>query len=173
VLCISIKSAVFLHFLQQISFLKMANLFNPHVTVACIAWHQNRFLMVEEQINGKLVINQPAGHLEAGESLTDALIRETLEESAYLVKPISIVGIYLYKAHQNLTFLRICFYAQILEQQNRALDSGISQVLWLSLDEISRAKNLRSEMVLTCVNDFMAGNNYPLEVLRPLIGYQI
>jgi len=150
----------------------MTNEFKPHVTVASIVQHHDRFLMVEESVNGKRVINQPAGHVEAGESLTAACVRETLEETGFLVEPLAVSGIYLYKAHENLTFLRICFYARIWEDKKTRLEQDIKPG-WYDYEMIKNAPNLRSPMVLTCIDDFLSGNLFDLSIIKPPIGYKL
>ena len=137
----------------------------PHVTVAAIVERDGRFLMVEEQSGGRVVFNQPAGHLEPGESLVDACVRETLEETGWRVRPESLVGSYLW-VHPETgdTMLRFCFRARCLEfDAQRPLDEGIIRALWMSVDDL-RSKNgaLRSPLVMRCVEDSLKGNCYSL-----------
>ena len=112
--------------------------FTPHVTVATIVEDNGRFLMVEELAEGRAVFNQPAGHLEADESLIQAALRETLEETAWEVELTGVVGIYLYTAPSNgVTYQRICFAAHPLKHHpERALDSDIVRAVWLTRDEL-------------------------------------
>jgi len=148
--------------------------FSPHVTVAAIIERDNRFLMVSEIINTKLVINQPAGHLDDHETLIEACVREVLEETGAVVQVQFVTGIYLFKAHQDLTFLRICFAADFIEQTNKELDKDIEQALWLDYQQIQQHHKygrLRSALVLSCLDDYLAGNQYPLAIIKPLIGY--
>ena len=141
------------------------------VTVAAIVEREQRFLVVEERVAGHVVLNQPAGHLEAGESLLAAVARETLEETGYRFEPGAVVGIYLWHSEEaSTTFLRVAFCgsAQAPSTVPR-LDDGIVDVHWLTRDElVSRAHELRSPMVMQCLNDYLAGTHYPLECLTHL-----
>ncbi len=141
----------------------------PHITVATIVEDQDRFLMVEEFKAGKHVFNQPAGHLEANESLLDAARRETLEESAWEVELTGIVGIYLYTAPSNgVTYQRVCFAARPLKHHpQRPLDSDIVRALWLSRDELLAVpERWRSELVPRCIDDYLAGPLHSLALIR-------
>ncbi|MBM3106020.1 NUDIX hydrolase [Pseudomonas sp. P66] len=141
----------------------------PHITVATIVEDQGRFLMVEEFKAGKHVFNQPAGHLEANESLLDAARRETLEESAWEVELTGIVGIYLYTAPSNgVTYQRVCFAARPLKHHpQRPLDSDIVRALWLSRDELLAVpERWRSELVPRCIDDYLAGPLHSLALIR-------
>ena len=144
-------------------------IWTPRVTVAALIYHQERYLLlVEEEDNDCLVLNQPAGHLEKNESLLQAVIRETAEETGGQLTPTSFVGIYRWQHPQHqLTFLRFCI-AGTLNDPEAALhpqDKDIINVHWLSYDEILNAKTrLRSPLVLQCIEDFKAGQHYPLEV---------
>jgi len=143
----------------------------PHVTVAAIAVQQDRFLMVEEQIDQKMVLNQPAGHLEDNETLIEAVIRETLEETAWSFDPSYISGLYQWKQPENgRVFLRFCFYGHVIHHDaQRQLDPDIHQALWLTYDEIKTRNNqLRSPMVLSCIEDYLNGKCFPLELIRNL-----
>jgi len=143
----------------------------PHVTVAAVAQRHDRFLFVEERVGGKLVINQPAGHLESGENLIEAVVRETLEETAWHFEPEALVGIYLWRQPQNgSTFLRFSFAGRVSGHDTRLdLDDGIERALWLTRDQIiSQQPRLRSPMVLRGVDDFLAGQRIPLAVLESL-----
>ncbi|WP_136477166.1 NUDIX hydrolase [Pseudomonas sp. DG56-2] len=141
----------------------------PHITVATIVEDQGRFLMVEEFKAGKHVFNQPAGHLEANESLLDAARRETLEESAWEVELTGIVGIYLYTAPSNgVTYQRVCFAARPLKHHpQRPLDSDIVRAVWLSRDELlAMPERWRSELVPRCIDDYLAGPLHSLTLIR-------
>jgi 8-oxo-dGTP pyrophosphatase MutT (NUDIX family) len=143
----------------------------PHVTVASVIEQDGRFLMVEERAGGQLVLNQPAGHLEPGESLVAAAVRETLEETAWTYRPEFVVGIYRwYHAAKRATFLRVCFAGTALAQdQTIVLDEGIERALWLSLDEIREAaQRLRSPMVLRNIDDYLAGHRYPMDMVQDI-----
>lgn len=140
----------------------------PRVTVAAVVERNGRFLMVEETSGGRLVINQPAGHLEDQESLIEAAYRETLEETAWHVRPESVIGIYLWRHPiKRLTFLRIAFSAKTLQHDpDRVLDIGIERALWLSrADLLAREKQLRSPLVMRTLDDYLAGTRYPLSVV--------
>lgn len=146
-----------------------------HLTVATICHSEGRFLMVEEQskLRTHSVINQPAGHVELGESIFDAAKRETLEETAWLVEPKYIVGIY-----QNLNstpnsqskrqYLRICFYCDLLEKTDNALDPDIITTHWLTATEILKHPSPRSPMVHTSLNDYLAKKMTSLDILNTL-----
>lgn len=140
----------------------------PHVTVAAIIEKDSKFLMVEENCTGNIVINQPAGHLEDNETLVDAVIRETLEETAWHFTPTQITGIYQWKAPRTQqSFIRVCFSGYCTEQEiNRPLDEGILRTLWLSREDMELANNLRSTMVLKGVDDYLSGQQYPLDLIQ-------
>ncbi|MEJ2161019.1 MAG: NUDIX hydrolase [Chromatiales bacterium] len=143
----------------------------PHVTVAAVAQRHGQFLFVEERVGGELVINQPAGHLDPGENLIEAVVRETLEETAWHFEPEALVGIYLWRQPQNgSTFLRFSFAGRVSGHDSSLdLDDGIERALWLTRDQIiSQQPRLRSPMVLRGVDDFLAGQRIPLAVLESL-----
>lgn len=142
----------------------------PHITVAAIIERDNHFLMVEEDCEGAIVINQPAGHLEQNESLIEAVVRETLEETAWHINPTNIVGIYQWTNNNRQTFLRIAFASDCIRHDpERSLDHGIIKTLWLSRDELeNQSQRLRSPMVIQCVDDYLAGQRYPLELLNEI-----
>ena len=145
----------------------------PNATVAAIAENEDRFLLVEENIDGKLVFNQPAGHLEHGETLIDAVKREVLEETAWEFEPEYLVGIYLYPNPNNadITYLRFCFYGHCLnEHKGQALDDGIVRAAWLSREEIENERErMRSPLVEQCIDDYLKGNRYPLDIIHHAI----
>lgn len=144
----------------------------PHVTVAAIIERDDRFLMVEELIDGEHVINQPAGHLEPGESIIEATIRETLEETAWHFQPEALTGIYRWQHPGNgTTFLRIALCGQCHDHEpQRALDDGILQAVWKSRDELIQPDcQLRSPMVLTCIDDYLSGRRLPLDALTDVL----
>ena len=143
----------------------------PNVTVAAVAEMQGRFLLVQEVDTGRRVLNQPAGHLEDGESLLAAVRREVLEETAWQFEPESIVGIYRWRHPGNgITFVRFTFAGALLAHaSDRSLDPDIEQVVWLSDAEIRRQEDsLRSPLVLRSVDDYLAGRSWPLEILEDL-----
>ncbi|MCI8212780.1 NUDIX hydrolase [Pseudomonas sp. S25] len=140
-----------------------------HVTVATIVEDQGKFLFVEELKGGKAVLNQPAGHLDPNESLQRAAIRETLEETGWDVELTSVIGIYLYTAPSNgVTYQRICFAAKPLRHNpDYQLDDGIIGPQWLTRDElIAQQDRWRSELVLRCVDDYLNGEHFSLDLLR-------
>ncbi len=145
----------------------------PDITVAAIVEREQRFLMVEERAARRVVLNQPAGHLEARETLIEAVVREALEETAWQFVPQALTGIYLWRNPANgRSFLRIAF-AGVVEgfRADRPLDRGILRTLWLTREELSQSvARHRSPLVMRCVDDFHAGRRYPLEVLddRPI-----
>lgn len=140
----------------------------PNVTVASVLEREGRFLLVEEETEYGICYNQPAGHLECRESLLEAVVRETLEETAYIMRPQFLVGIYHYRHEaRDVTYLRFAFGGAISAQDpTRKLDEGILAAHWLTLEEIraSEAQH-RSPLVLRCVEDWLAGKRYPLELL--------
>ena len=144
-------------------------IFTPDVTVATVICRDNRYLMVEESVRGQLVFNQPAGHLEANESLLQAALRETLEETGWDVELTGVTGIYLYTAPSNgITYQRVCFAAKPLQQRpNHPLDDGIIGPRWLSRDELAaQPERWRSELVLRCIDDYLNGQCFPLSLIR-------
>lgn len=143
-------------------------IWKPNVTVAAVIERDGKFLLVEEQTSQGVRFNQPAGHLEAGESLTAAVIRETLEESAFHFQPQHLLGIYRWHAPESdTTYLRFAFVGEIIDHEpERVLDEGILQAVWLSPAEI-RANQAahRSPLILRCVEDYLAGKRYPIDLL--------
>jgi ADP-ribose pyrophosphatase YjhB (NUDIX family) len=143
----------------------------PNTTVAAMIEQNGKFLMVEEQTTEGIRINQPAGHLENGESLTQAVIREANEETAYDFIPESLLGIYHWqRLDKEITYLRFAFIGKVGEHRpQQKLDAGILRAVWMSLDEIRASQTiLRSPQVLQCVEDYLAGKRYPLEVVTHL-----
>jgi len=144
---------------------------NPHVTVAAITQQEGRFLMVEENVRGTLVINNPAGHLDENESFVDAVYRETLEETGWEFEPDAVTGIYLWKnLSLETTFLRIAFCGRCTHHHpGRPLDQGIVRPRWCTRAELADGiLNLRSPLVTRCIDDFLAGRRFPLEILTCL-----
>jgi len=140
----------------------------PNATVAAIIEQNGKFLLVEETTDRGNRYNQPAGHLEDGETLFQAVIRETMEESAYEFTPEALLGVYHWKhTHNDTTYLRFAFIGKVGKHfPMRELDTGIVQAVWMSIDEIrDKAGLMRSEQVLTCIEDYLAGKRYPLEVV--------
>jgi 8-oxo-dGTP pyrophosphatase MutT (NUDIX family) len=143
-------------------------IWKPNVTVAAVIERDGRFLLVEEETSKGLQFNQPAGHLESDESLLAAVSREVLEESAYHFVPRHLLGIYRWHApSSDSTYLRFAFTGDITgHDPDRELDDGIVQTVWLTPDEIraSQARH-RSPLILRCVEDYLAGKRYPLDLL--------
>jgi len=141
----------------------------PEVTVAAIIEQGGRFLMVEEETVDGLRLNQPAGHLESGESLLEAAVRETLEESAHDFVPNCLVGVYQWPRPQgDISYLRFAFGGDASEAaEARALDEGIVRALWLSADELRACvAHHRSPLVMQCVEDWLAGRRFGLDLVR-------
>jgi 8-oxo-dGTP pyrophosphatase MutT (NUDIX family) len=146
-------------------------IWKPHMTVAAVIEQQGRFLLVQERISGASVFNQPAGHLEDNESLVDAVIRETREETAWEFAPDAIVGIYQWRhPEKEKTFIRVTFSGRgIRHDPGGVLDEEIEVVHWLTPEEIrQRRDRLRSPMVLQSVDDYLDGQRYPLTLLSRL-----
>jgi len=144
-------------------------IWKPNVVVAAIVERDGRFLLVEEEADGQVVLNQPAGHLDDGETLIHAVIRETLEETAWHIEPTALLGVYRWPhPAKDVTYLRFAFIARPLrEEPGRSLDEGCLRALWLTRDEIraERARH-RSPQVQRCVDDYLAGACYPLDLLK-------
>ncbi len=139
----------------------------PHVTVAALARRGDRFLLVREEVNGRVVLNQPAGHLEPGESFEQAVIRETLEETAHEFRPDGLLGIYRFIPDEGVaeTHIRLAFTGSVGERLDRPLDQGIIEPVWLTLEELRACRDQhRGPMVLQCVLDSMAKPAYPLDL---------
>jgi 8-oxo-dGTP pyrophosphatase MutT (NUDIX family) len=144
----------------------------PSVTVAAIVERDGRFLLVEEETSEGLKLNNPAGHLDPGESPAEGCAREALEETAYEFKPTYLLGIYLSRFRreatgEDITYLRFAFGGELgAHDPNRALDQGIVRTLWMTADEIRQcAPRHRSPLLLRCLDDYLAGVRYPLSVL--------
>lgn len=145
-------------------------IFRPDVTVAVVVPRDGRLLMVEERVRGALVLNQPAGHLEAGESLVAAAARETLEETGWEVAITHLIGFYRWTAADGSAFLRLAFAGEPRRHDAaRPLDDGIERALWMSPAEVRAAQSrLRSPLVLAVLDDWIAGARLPLSVVRDL-----
>lgn len=144
----------------------------PHITVASIIEQDNKFLFVEEYVDDTKVINQPAGHLEEHETLEEGCIRETLEETLYEVKVDYLVGIYQERNKNSLDmWLRFCFKCSIIQEiANGELDKNIIRKIWLPRDAILNPNiNLRSNMVIKCIDDYNAGKKFPKEIISSLL----
>jgi 8-oxo-dGTP pyrophosphatase MutT (NUDIX family) len=146
-------------------------LWKPNTVVATIVEADGRFLLVEEESGGRAVFNQPAGHLDPGETLLDAARRETLEESGWHVEPTGLVGIYLVEPPgTSITYQRFCFRARAVRHDPaRPLDKEIIRAVWLTREEIVAAQaRHRSPLVMRCLDDYLAGHDYPLSLIHDL-----
>jgi 8-oxo-dGTP pyrophosphatase MutT (NUDIX family) len=144
----------------------------PDLTVAAIVESDGQFLLVEERVAGALVFNQPAGHVEKGENFIDAVVRETLEETAWTFHPEALVGIYFWEQPgQPRSFLRAAFCGRVSSHDpSRPLDRGIERAMWLTREQIvTRSTRLRSPMVLSCIDDYLDGARYPLDVIKHVL----
>jgi 8-oxo-dGTP pyrophosphatase MutT (NUDIX family) len=141
----------------------------PNVTVAAIIERDGRFLLVEEETVDGVRFNQPAGHLDPGESLPAACAREALEETAWLFNPMALVGIYLWPRPQgDITYLRFAFCGELgAHDPTRALDTGILRAVWMTPAEIEATRGRhRSPLIAQCVADYLSGQRYPLALLH-------
>ncbi|MDO9357611.1 MAG: NUDIX hydrolase [Polaromonas sp.] len=154
----------------------MNNRWKPSVTVAAIIEREGRFLLVEEHTQDGLRLNNPAGHLDPGENPIQACARETLEETAFHFTPDALVGIYMSRFEKavpgqekplDITYMRFAFCGTLGEHvAGQALDEGIVRTLWLTPDEIRACAPLhRSPLLLTCMEDYLAGKRYPTAIV--------
>ena len=150
----------------------MRERFQPSVTVAAIVEHDGRFLLVEEHTPEGLRLNNPAGHLEQGETPLQGVVREALEETARDFVPQALLGLYLARLQRpasgdDVTYLRFAFRGTIgAPLPVRRLDAGIVRTLWLSPEEVQASRDRhRSPLVWRCVQDHLAGRSYPLELV--------
>lgn len=139
----------------------------PHATVATIVEHENKYLMVKELQDGKVVYNQPAGHIENGESITEAAIRETKEETGWLVIPTRFGGISTYHAPNGISYIRSTLIAEPLQKDDTLkLDDDILEAVWLNYEEILLLEDqLRSPIVKQVIDNYRLGISYPLELI--------
>ena len=147
----------------------MDRIWKPNVTVAALMERDGRFLLVEEETDDGIRFNQPAGHLDEGESLIEACSREALEETAHAFTPTELVGIYQWPRPQgDITYLRFAFAGKVgAHETARQLDTGILRAVWLTPEEIEACTGRhRSPLVLQCVRDWLAGRRFPLDVIR-------
>jgi 8-oxo-dGTP pyrophosphatase MutT (NUDIX family) len=148
----------------------MSNIWKPSVTVAAVIVVENKFFMIEEETAEGVRINQPAGHLDPGETLEQAVVRETLEETAHDFLPEALLGTYLSRyvaaTGEEFTYLRFAFTGELGQQHDRALDHGILRTVWMSYEELaaSQARH-RSPLVMQCVDDYLQGKRAPLSLL--------
>lgn len=155
----------------------MTNRWTPNATVAAIIAQDGKFLLVEEQTPEGLRLNNPAGHLDEGETLVQGCARETLEETMHLFTPTHLLGVYMsrfqrpaqdLRAAQDVSYLRFAFCGTLgALQTGRSLDTGIVRTLWLSADEIrASVAHHRSPLVLQCTEDYLSGKRYPLDLIH-------
>ncbi|MEE9447123.1 MAG: NUDIX hydrolase [Arenicellales bacterium] len=138
----------------------------PHLTVAAIIEQNEKFLCVEEHPRHHNVINQPAGHVEADESITAAVQREVLEETGYAFTPTELVGLYYFKGSNEVTYLRMCFTGSVQTTEHSGpIDPDITQTHWFSWDELKQ-QNLRSPVVLKSLEDYLAGQRFPMNLIN-------
>jgi 8-oxo-dGTP pyrophosphatase MutT (NUDIX family) len=145
--------------------------FLPHLTVATVVAREGKLLFVEEHSAHGLVLNQPAGHLEANETLQQAAVRETLEETGWTVRLSALIGLYQWNAPDGNAFLRVAFAAEpVSHDPARRLDEGIVQALWLSPRELdAQVQRHRSPLVGKVVEDYLGGSRHPLHLARSLL----
>ena len=151
----------------------MAERWKPNVTVAAVIEQSGRFLLVEEHTREGLMLNSPAGHLDPGETPAEGCARETLEETAHHFSPTALIGIYLARsprqtAGEHVTYLRFAFAGTLgAFEPDRPLDDGIVRTLWMTADEIrSSVARHRSPLLLECIEDYLAGQRYPLDLIH-------
>jgi 8-oxo-dGTP pyrophosphatase MutT (NUDIX family) len=151
----------------------MTNRWRPSVTVAAVIEREGRFLMIEEETSEGLRINNPAGHLDPGETPAEGCARETLEETAWRFRPTALLGVYLSRFQrattgEDITYLRFAFTGELGEHlEGRALDHGILRTLWMTPEELrASAARHRSPLVLQCLEDYLAGVRLPLSAIH-------
>ena len=148
----------------------------PNVTVAAIIEREGKFLLVEELTQDGLRLNNPAGHMDPGESLVQACSRETLEETAFHFTPTALIGVYMSRFERSeegletphdITYMRFAFCGELgAHETERLLDEGIVRALWLTLDEIKAKVHLhRNPLLMNCINDYLAGQRFPLDLI--------
>ncbi len=144
----------------------------PSVTVAAIIERDGRFLLVEEETSHGLKLNNPAGHLDPGESPAEGCAREALEETAWHFRPTHLVGVYISRFikqgdGEDVTYLRFAYCGELgAHEPGRALDTGIVRSLWLTPEEVrASASRHRSPLLLKCMEDYLRGTRYPLELV--------
>lgn len=144
----------------------------PSVTVAALMERDGKFLLVEEHTDSGLKLNNPAGHLDPGESPADGCAREALEETAHHFKPTALVGIYLSRFRkqstgEDITYMRFAFCGTVGDEvPGMALDEGIVRALWMTPEEIrANAHRHRSPLLLRCLDDYLSGRRYPLDMI--------
>ena len=150
----------------------MTQRWKPSVTVAAVIEQHGRYLLIEEHTPEGLRLNNPAGHLDPGESPEQGVARETLEETAHAFQPDSLVGIYLSRFQrpstgEDVTYLRMAYAGVLGEAEpGRQLDKGIVRTLWMTPEEVRASVHRhRSPLVLRCIEDHLAGQRFPLQVV--------
>jgi 8-oxo-dGTP pyrophosphatase MutT (NUDIX family) len=149
----------------------MPDVWKPAVTVAAVIERNGQFLLVEEETSDGIRFNQPAGHLDPGESLAQAVVRETMEETAHDFTPHGLIGMYMARylssrTRQEVTYLRFAFFGEAGNNYDRPLDVGILRAVWMTYDELLACKDKhRSDLVLRCVDDYRAGQRSPLSTI--------
>lgn len=147
----------------------MSTIWKPNVTVAALIERHGSFLLVEEETDDGIRFNQPAGHLDEGESLVAACAREVLEETAWRFTPTSLIGVYQWPRPQgDITYLRFAFAGELGEHEaGRQLDKGILRAVWMTPEEIEATRpRHRSPLIWQCVQDWQAGRRFPLDLIR-------
>jgi 8-oxo-dGTP pyrophosphatase MutT (NUDIX family) len=147
----------------------MNRVWKPNVTVAALVEREGSFLLVEEETEDGIRFNQPAGHLDQGESLVAACAREALEETAWHFRPTALVGVYQWpRPAGDITYLRFAFAGELGEhEEGRVLDEGILRAVWMTPDEIhATIERHRSPLIWQCVSDHLAGRRLPLDLVR-------
>ena len=146
-------------------------IWKPHVTVAAVIEQNGKFLLVRERVKNRIVLNQPAGHLDQGESLIDAVVRETMEETQYRFTPTGLLGIYrtIPEESPDITYLRFSFCGRISEHFDGELDQDIIAAEWLDRDEIKSSQSLhRSPLVMQCIEDYLSKPPCSIDVISQL-----
>ncbi|HET7330657.1 NUDIX hydrolase [Dyella sp.] len=148
------------------------DVWRPHVTVACVVTDRDRYLMVEEEVNGRVAYNQPAGHLDDLESLQQAAVRETREETGWTVALTHLIGVHQWRSKEHGdVIVRFSFAAKPLSHDPRQpLDVGVRRAMWLTRGEIAAlGERLRSPMVLMSIDEWLAGQRLPLSAVTSLM----
>ena len=150
----------------------MRQRFQPRVTVAAVIERNGRFLLIEEETSDGLRLNNPAGHLDPGETPAEGCARETLEETAHRFTPTALVGVYLSRSErpsgEDVTYIRFAYCGDLGElEPDRPLDTGIVRTLWMTEQEIREtAERHRSPLLLRCLDDYLAGQRYPMSLVH-------